>query len=198
MKTTLCSILTIFTFILLAFVPKSFAQQSTSPERMVRVVYFFPKDRRPQPDINTKLDALIKDVQQLYVNEMERHGFGRKIFRIETDRNGKALVHHVRGRFNDAYYQKHTSRKVHEDTKERFDRSKNIYLYAIDISTGLIGVGDAGGVSCGQGYDNAGGGYAIFSASGGCFVGERVASGVYFYTLTAGEFSATRKMLIRK
>ena len=29
-------------------------------------------------------------------------------------------------------------------------------------------------------------------------VGEPVASGVYFYTLTAGEFAATRKMLIRK
>ena len=29
-------------------------------------------------------------------------------------------------------------------------------------------------------------------------VGESVASGVYFYTLKAGEFSATRKMLIRK
>lgn len=28
--------------------------------------------------------------------------------------------------------------------------------------------------------------------------GESVASGVYFYTLKAGEFSATRKMLIRK
>ena len=28
--------------------------------------------------------------------------------------------------------------------------------------------------------------------------GEPVASGVYFYTLTAGNFSATRKMLIRK
>ena len=29
-------------------------------------------------------------------------------------------------------------------------------------------------------------------------IGEPVASGVYFYTLTAGDFSATRKMLIRK
>ena len=29
-------------------------------------------------------------------------------------------------------------------------------------------------------------------------VGEPVASGVYFYTLTAGDFIATRKMLIRK
>ena len=28
--------------------------------------------------------------------------------------------------------------------------------------------------------------------------GEKVATGVYFYTLTAGDFSATRKMLIRK
>ena len=29
-------------------------------------------------------------------------------------------------------------------------------------------------------------------------LGERVASGVYFYTLTAGDFTATRRMLIRK
>ena len=29
-------------------------------------------------------------------------------------------------------------------------------------------------------------------------VGESVASGLYFYTLTAGDFTATRKMLIRK
>ena len=29
-------------------------------------------------------------------------------------------------------------------------------------------------------------------------VGESVASGIYFYTITAGDFTATRKMLIRK
>ncbi|MDE0685035.1 MAG: T9SS type A sorting domain-containing protein, partial [Candidatus Poribacteria bacterium] len=29
-------------------------------------------------------------------------------------------------------------------------------------------------------------------------IGERVASGLYFYTFTAGDFTATRKLLIRK
>jgi hypothetical protein len=29
-------------------------------------------------------------------------------------------------------------------------------------------------------------------------IGESVASGVYFYTLTAGDFTATGKMLVRK
>ena len=29
-------------------------------------------------------------------------------------------------------------------------------------------------------------------------LGERVASGVYFYTFTAGDFTATRKMLVVK
>ncbi len=29
-------------------------------------------------------------------------------------------------------------------------------------------------------------------------IGESVASGTYFYTLTAGKYTATRKMLIRK
>ena len=151
---------------------RSLAHLEVGEPRTVRMIYFLPNDRRPQPDIDAKLDTLIKDVQQLYADEMERHGIGRKTFRIEIDGNGKALVHHVRGRFNDAYYQKHTLPKVKEDTKERFDWSKNIYLYAIDISTGFIGYGDAGGVSCGQGLSEAGGGYGIFSASGGCFVGD--------------------------
>ena len=153
--------------VLFSLLLPGFAQQSTSSERMVRVVYFLPNDRQPQPDINTKLDTLIKDVQQFYANEMKRHGFGRKTFRVETDRNGKALVHHVRGRFNDAHYQKQTDRKVYEETKERFDRSKNIYLFAIDVSTELIDINEGAGF-CGRGGGGTGGGHGILPASGPC------------------------------
>ena len=73
-------------------------------EPMVRLIYFFPRDRQPQPDINMKIDGLIKDTQKLYADEMERHGFGRKTFRFETDAHGNAVVYHVKGRFMDQEY----------------------------------------------------------------------------------------------
>ena len=73
-------------------------------EPMVRLIYFFPRDRQPQPDINMKIDGLIKDTQKLYADEMERHGFDRKTFRFETDAHGNAVVYHVKGRFMDQEY----------------------------------------------------------------------------------------------
>ena len=123
MKTILSYVLLLLTFVVFAFVSKSSAQEDTSLEYMVRLIYFLPKDRQPQPDIDTNLDTLIKDVQQFYADEMERHGFGRKTFKFETNRTGKAIVHHVRGKFNDAYYH-NPSWRVWEELKEHFDRSK--------------------------------------------------------------------------
>ena len=73
-------------------------------EPMVRLIYFFPRDRQPQPDINAKMDRLIKDVQEFYAEQMESHGFGRKTFRFETDAHGNAVVYHVKGRFVDQEY----------------------------------------------------------------------------------------------
>ena len=80
MKTTQYFIFILLTFLMFAFVPNSFAQEGTSPEYMVRVVYLVPNDRQSQPDIDAKLDPLIKDVQQFYADEMERHGVRQKNF----------------------------------------------------------------------------------------------------------------------
>ena len=163
---------------------ESYLQTLQQRER-VRLIYFLPMNRRAQQDIDTKLDTLIKDVQQFYAEEMQRHGFGRKTFTFETDATGKAVVHHVNGRFRDAYYDNETSDKVTEEIEGRFDTSKNIYLIVVDISGETIKSGEGKNV-CGVGgggwkgdkmeiwrWDI--GGHAIISASSGCFRTETAA-----------------------
>ena len=70
MITIIGAALTLFTFVMLALLPKGFAVE-TPPENLVRVVYFLPNDRRPQPGIDAKLEALIKRVQQSYAEVIE-------------------------------------------------------------------------------------------------------------------------------
>lgn len=102
------------------------------PEGMVRLIYFLPKDSRAQPDIKVKLDTLIKDVQRIYADSLESCQFGRKTFDIETDANGKAVVHHVDGLFGEAHYRQRTFSKAIKEISERFDGSKNAYLIVVE------------------------------------------------------------------
>ena len=125
------------TIVLLNLLHPCFAQEPVLERPIVRLVYFLPNDRRPQPDIEAKMHALIKEAQQFYADQMRTQGFGTKTFIFETDRHGRAVVHRVRGKFNDAYYQNSTS-KAWEEISERFDLFKGFYLTAIDISSELI------------------------------------------------------------
>ncbi len=81
MKTMLCFTLTLLTFVMLAFVPNSFAQ-ANEPHNIVRLIYFVPRDRTPDPDINAKFDKLIKNMQTFFANEMERPRIRQKNFRV--------------------------------------------------------------------------------------------------------------------
>ena len=117
--------------ILFTLLPLGFAQ---AQRPIVRLIYFLPNDRAPQPDIDVKMDRLIKDVQLFYAEQMEAHGFGRKTFQFETDARGNAVVHHVKGRFTDRHYSNLSSTSdIWGEIDGRFDTSKNIYLTAIDI-----------------------------------------------------------------
>ena len=60
---------------------------------VVRLVYHLPEDKELTPNVTGKLDKLIRKVQKFYADEMERHGFGRKTFTFETDKNGKAKIY---------------------------------------------------------------------------------------------------------
>ncbi len=118
---------------------KRLAGLNVGEPRTVRLIYFLPNDRTPQQDIDATMDELIKNVQLSYEEVMEYHGFGRRTFTLETDATGKAVVHHVKGKFNDEYYHTDTFRKViDEETAEQFDLSANIYLVVLDVSNAVI------------------------------------------------------------
>ena len=135
----------------------------------VRLIYFHPRDREPQPFIDRHIDGLIRDAQQSYAEQLESHGFGRRTFRDETDATGKAVVHHVKGKFDDAYYHRSTFDKViHTETAEQFDLSRNVYLVVLDVSTATI---DG---YCGQGaYLGPEGGAALVPAPNSDLLRER-------------------------
>ena len=140
------------------------ALQPQEQRGIVRLIYFLPSDRISQPDIDAKLDKLIKDVQHVYAQQMESQGFDRKTFTFETDANGKAVVHHIKGKFKDADYHKPSGR-VWEEISEQFDLSRNIYLAALDISTEILD-GFASGYGGPRGIW---GGTVLIPASGGSF-----------------------------
>ena len=139
----------------------SAANLNVGEPRTVRIIYLVPSDRAPAKDIDTKLDMLIRDVQQFYAEHMENHGFGRKkTFRFETDATGKAMVHHIHGRFTAEHYG-FDEGKIWNEINEHFDLSKNVYLGVINKRY------------CGTGSTYDGVGRALIGTS--CFIVPTVA-----------------------
>lgn len=150
----------------------------SSPQDMVRIIYFIPNNRSAQPDMWTKLDRLIRDVQDLYADQMEANGFGRKSFSFETDENGETVVYRVDGRFTDVYYHTNTTEKILSEVATQSDLEKFVHLLVVEVSSQAIEQEDV----CGVGGSNwwvfqhqikTRGGYAVIPASGDCFDDER-------------------------
>ncbi len=151
---------------------------SITTNGMVRLVYFLPNDRPARPERALALRQLIKDAQQFFADEMERHGFGGKTFTIETDKDGEPVIHHVNGKFKEAYYEETIGDKVWLEIIDHFNDPQHIYFIAIDLSSEIID-----GVACGLGgtyflspsgqvHRDGGeviGGLAVIPASGACF-----------------------------
>ena len=111
----------------------------------VRLIYFLPDDSQPPPDIDTRMDVLIKAVHQFFADEMERHGFGRKTFTFEADATGKTVVHHVKGKFTASHYDGERPTKIRTEIHEQVDTSKYSYLVVVHHSISLtLGTGGGG------------------------------------------------------
>ncbi len=104
------------------------------PRPLVHLVYFRASDTAPRPGVDAEIDALVKKAQLFFADEMERHGYGRKTFRIKSDAQGNTIVHHVVGKFPYAHYlEKENRRSWHEETREQINLPKQyIIVYMID------------------------------------------------------------------
>ena len=129
----------VFTFLM-----PSFAQEDTPEEYIVKVVYFVSKDREPQKDIDTKIRELIEDVQKFYADQMENYGYGRKTFRLETDANGKTVVHRVKGKKEGKQYQQAPNEVVGEFANRIQTRSTILFVV---VDHGFPTVAGAGGLT---------------------------------------------------
>lgn len=94
----------------------------------VRIVQFQPTDAPPE-----KVDilGLVKDTQEFYRNEMQRHDYGPKTFRVEKFA-GKFRVHSVNGKHSSAHYATGTWDKLQKELAAELMRSNNIYIIAIN------------------------------------------------------------------
>ena len=134
---------------------------------VVKTIYFYPKDRTPQADINTTLDSNMKDAQSFFGAVQEGYGYSRKTFPLETGTNGKVVVHHVEGMLDDEDYLDDPFFKVKDELDDVFTSSDDIYFIAIDISETVLDVNFRGTdvEACGIAVSN----WSATPAHGNCF-----------------------------
>lgn len=116
MKTRPCFMLTLLISVTLTLVPNSFAQIHRP---IVKVVYFIPSDQKPNNNVVKQMRTVIKRTQQFFADEMERHGFDRKTFELETNEKGIVKVHQVKGKRNVKVY--HQGEDVYEEIYEQLN-----------------------------------------------------------------------------
>ena len=114
---------------------------NTGEPRTVRLIYFLPNDRPYRTEVVQRMKDEILNVQAFYLEAMEAHGYRDMTFKVETDAQGKPIVHRVDGQQPEIYYIDNTSDTVRAEIEQVFDVRQNIYFIVVDNSIDLIGTG---------------------------------------------------------
>lgn len=86
--------------------------QSTGDPKKLQVVYFTPADRDPEPRYRERLEAILEDIRAFYREGMERAGFGPETFDLVRGKEGKWILHLVKGKEPQSNYAKLDSEKI--------------------------------------------------------------------------------------
>ena len=146
--------------------------RSVDQAPMVRFIYFVPRDRIPNNDVVSRIDIVIRNVQQFFAEQMEFHGYGRKTFTYNTDVTGKPLVRQVTGRFDAKHYQSDTWEKINQELGSSHQKNIDVIIVDMDerVNRQVCGVGGGSWITDDLGRrSRLRGGRAILATSYPCF-----------------------------
>ena len=93
----------------------------SSANFIVQTIYFQPTDAPNIDNVRNNIQKLMLETQELYGNELDRQGFGKKTFDLEKDNNGLVLVHHVVAKNNSNHYVNNTWNNVLPELPDQFN-----------------------------------------------------------------------------
>ena len=124
-----------------------FALAADAQQFIVRTVYFQPTDT---PGPTQKIIDLLVETQDFYRAEMERHGYGDKTFKLETDGAGNPGIHSIKAKHPAIHYISDTYNQLAAELPVAFRRQSvvgqnNIHLIIMagldHVDTTKLGVG---------------------------------------------------------
>ncbi len=77
------------------------AWETTSPQkspRLMRIVYWSPVDREPQPEFRPRLTRVMQSIQAFYAREMASWGFPGRSIQLELAADGLLNIHLAKGK----------------------------------------------------------------------------------------------------
>ena len=105
------------------------ANLNVGEPRTLRLIYLLPNDRPYRAEAVQRMKDEIIKVQTFFAEQMGMHGYGEVPFRIETDSQGKPMVHRVDGGHPSSYYLATTST---DEIERAFNLNANIYHIILD------------------------------------------------------------------
>lgn len=112
-----------FTWLFLSLILPSFplSSQETNPPSnrpVVRIAYFIPTDRKPEPDYRARLNRVMTHVQEFYRTGMEQQGYGKLTFELDRDPTGALRIYEVAAKGKMQDYGRNDSGRVAQETRD--------------------------------------------------------------------------------
>ncbi len=136
---------------------------SANANYLVKTIYVKPNNVQNVPF--NKIRGWMNDVQQLYMEEMSRNGFGNKTFKFEREHNGNIRVNVINTNRPSHIYQSNTWDNLKTEIPEKFEDQKNVHVFII---------GGIDTINLNQGCCQWGVGWPVynFNFGGSCIVAE--------------------------